>query len=233
MSDILLAVSEGVATLTLNRPDKRNAVRHATWQRLRDACGEIRADRDVRAVVLTGAGPHFCAGAEAALADLPQPTIAAIAGYCLGGGLSLSLCCDLRVADRSARFSIPAARLSVVYSLRGCTALYNAVGLANAKRIMFTADRFDAQEAHEMGLIDRLVDADPLAEARALARRIAENAPLSLAGCKFVLNAIGRGEAARRAQAIRDLQTVAHTSHDHHEAARAFSEKRKPVFQGR
>ncbi len=259
MSDILLDFgADGVATLTLNRPEKRNVVRHAMWHELKALATRLSADPAVRAVVLTGAGEHFCAGAdisefqdlrkdvattarfeadieacEDALMNLDKPTIAAIAGYCLGGGCSLALCCDLRLAHTGARFGIPSARLGVVYSLRDTRALYNAVGLSKAKRVLFSGDQFEAPEAQRMGLVDELVAGDVLAEAKALASRIAGNAPLSLSGSKVILNALAEGEAERRAREIRALQDVAHTSEDHLEAVRAFMTKCKPVFKGR
>jgi enoyl-CoA hydratase/carnithine racemase len=259
VSHILLDVSDsGVATITINRPEKRNVITHAMWHQLQSFCSEIASDRRVRAVILTGAGDHFCAGgditefetvrkdaesaaqfdadieaAEEALANLPKPTIAAIAGYCIGGGTSLALCCDIRIGHSSCRFSIPAARLSVLYGLRDTQALVHAVGFSNAKRIMFTADQIDAREAYDSGLLQKLLDGDVKADAAAMAERIAANAPLSLAGSKLILNAIADNDAAPRAGEFRELQRRTHTSADHMEAARAFREKRKPVFTGK
>jgi len=259
LADILVDIgADGVATLTLNRPEKRNVVRHAMWHEIKAITGRLAADDKVRAVVLTGAGAHFCAGAdigefqelrkdvattarfeadieagEDALMNFGKPTIAAINGYCLGGGCSLALCCDLRLAHAGARFGIPAAKLGVVYSVRDSRALYNVVGLAKAKRILFSGEQFDAAEAQRMGLVDEIVADDVLAAATALASRIAANAPLSLAGSKIILNSLADGEAARRAHEIRALQDVAHTSEDHLEAVRAFMSKSRPVFKGR
>jgi len=250
--------ADGVATVTINRPEKRNVISHAMWHRFRDICDRIAADGTIRAVLFTGTGDHFCAGAditefetvrkdaasaerfdadihaaEEAIANLPVPTIAAISGYCIGGGTGLALCCDIRLGHTSSHFSIPAAKLSVLYGLRDCQALVAAVGLANAKRIMFTADQIDAREAYDMGLLQKLVEGDVKAEARAMAERIAANAPLSLSGSKMVLNAISRNEGAQRVEEFRDLQRRTHTSADHMEAARAFREKRRPIFTGR
>ena len=259
MGDILLDIgADGVATLTLNRPEKRNVVRHVMWHEIKALATRLGADPKVRAVVLTGAGEHFCGGAdisefqdlrkdvattsrfeadieagEDALMALAKPTIAAISGYCLGAGCALILCCDLRLAHAGARFGIPAARLGVVYSLRDTRSLYNAVGLANAKRILFSGDQFDAPQAQRMGLVDDLVTGDVLAEAKALAARFAANAPLSLAGSKVILNSLAEGEPERMAREIRELQDVAHTSEDHLEAVHAFMNKRRPVFKGR
>lgn len=259
MSHILFDVAaDGVATVTINRPEKRNVISHAMWHRFRELCDEIAADDRIQVVVFAGTGDHFCAGAditefetvrkdaasaerfdadidaaESAIMNLPKPTLAAISGYCIGGGTGLALCCDIRLGHIGSRFSIPAAKLSVLYGLRDCQALVNAVGLANAKRIMFTADLVDAPEAYDMGLLQKLVDGDVKAETHAMAARIAANAPLSLSGSKTVLNAIARNEGAQRAQEFREMQRLTHTSADHMEAARAFREKRKPVFTGK
>jgi len=259
VSDILVDIgADGVATLTLNRPEKRNTVRHAMWHDIKAITARLQADPQVRAVVLTGAGEHFSAGAdisefqdlrkdvattarfeadieagEEALLGFGKPTIAAISGFCLGAGCALILSCDLRIADGSARFGIPAARLGIVYSLRDTRVLYNVVGLANAKRILFTGDQFDAAQAQRMGLVDDVVTGSVLAEAKALAARIAANAPLSVSGSKTILNAIAEGDPEHRAREIRELQDIAHTSEDHLEAVRAFMSKRRPVFKGR
>ncbi|MGE0766313.1 MAG: enoyl-CoA hydratase/isomerase family protein [Hyphomicrobiaceae bacterium] len=259
MPDILCETSPtGIATITLNRPEKRNVVRHAMWLELGAIAARLATDPQVRVVLMTGAGDHFCAGAditefetlrrdeasaarfdadieaaEEAIARLSKPTIAAISGYCIGGGVGLALCCDIRIARTCSKFSIPAAKLSVLYGLRDSQALFNAVGLAQAKRIMFTADRLDATEALRIGLVELTTDGDVKAEALAMATRIAANAPLSLSGSKHVLGAIARGETADRAGEIRDMQRRTHTSRDHHEAARAFSERRAPIFTGR
>lgn len=259
MTHVLFDVAaDGVATVTLNRAEKRNVITSAMWHRFRELCDQIAADDRIRVALFTGAGDHFCAGAdisefevlrmdaasaerfdadieraEQAIANLPKPTLAAISGYCIGGGTGLALCCDIRIGHASSRFSIPAAKLGVLYGLRDSQALVDAVGLAHAKRIMFTADQLDAQEAYDVGLLQKVVAGDVKTEARAMAERIAANAPLSLSGSKLVLNAIARNEGARRAQEIRDLQTRAHTSADHMEAVRAFREKRKPNFNGR
>lgn len=259
VSDILLDIgADGVAILTLNRPDKRNVVRHAMWHELKALATKLGADPNVRAVVLTGAGEHFCAGAdisefqdlrkdvattsrfeadieagEDALMALGKPTIAAVTGYCLGAGCALILCCDLRIAHTSARFGIPASKLGIVYSLRDTRALYNAVGLANAKRILYSGDQIDASQAYRMGLADEVVAGDALAEAKALAARFAANAPLSIAGSKVILNALAEGSAEQQARDIRALQDIAHTSEDHLEAVHAFMNKRRPTFKGR
>jgi enoyl-CoA hydratase/carnithine racemase len=257
--DILVSSpTGGVATIVLNRPSKRNAVSLAMWRRLGEIFAELGGRDDVGVIVLTGADRHFCAGADisefasvradaqsgrsyeaaneaatVALRDCRKPTIAAISGYGMGGGCALALACDLRVGDGSTRMGIPAARLGVVYGELDCALLYRQVGLANAKRVLFTGRAFDAQECLSMGLLD-IVAAEPaLAAALALAQEMVGNAPLSLAGSKLILEALSTGTVAARRDEISDLIEAAMDSADYREGARAFLEKRKPAFSGR
>jgi enoyl-CoA hydratase/carnithine racemase len=249
--------TSGVATVTLDRPAKRNAVSLAMWRRLGEIFAELGERDDVRAIILTGAGGHFCAGAdisefaqvradahsgrayeavnEAAtlgVRDCRKPTIAAISGYGMGGGCALALACDLRVGDGSTRMGIPAARLGVVYGELDCALLYRQVGLANAKRVLFTGRPFAAAECLAMGLIDIVADS-ALSGAKALAAEIVGNAPLSLGGSKLILEALGAGTVASKRAQISDLIEAAMNSADYREGARAFLEKRRPVFSGR
>jgi enoyl-CoA hydratase/carnithine racemase len=212
--DILVSSALGIATVMLDRPAKRNAVSLAMWRRLGDIFVELGARDDVRVIILTGAGGHFCAGADIsefaslradvssgrayeavneattlALRDCPKPTIAAISGYGMGGGCALALACDLRVGDYSTHMGIPAARLGVVYGEVDCALLYRQVGLANAKHILFTGRAFPAQECLSMGLLDSIASDSALAGAQALAEKVVGNAPLSLAGSKLILEA--------------------------------------------
>lgn len=248
----------GIAVVTIDRPAKRNAIDRAGWRAMGDMFEALAADGTVRAVILTGAGGHFCAGAdigefatarnnaattaiyeqdvlraEAALAHLPKPTIAAVSGYAMGGGCGLALCCDFRIADETARFGIPAARLGVVYALEECRALCNAVGLANAKRILFTGEWIDAAEALRIGLVQEVSEHDALRAALAFAQRMVENAPLSIQGAKLALDAVAAGATGAAADAVHALMLRASESADYAEGARAFVAKRKPHFVGR
>jgi enoyl-CoA hydratase/carnithine racemase len=257
--DILVGVEEGgVATITLNRPAKRNAVSLAMWRRLARIVPELAQGNDVSVVVVTGRGGHFCAGADIsefatvrgdaqsgriyeaaneaatmALRDCRKPTIAAVSGYGMGGGCALALACDLRVGDATTRMGIPAARLGVVYGELDCALLLRQLGLANAKRVLYTGRAFDAGECAAMGLVDIVAAGPALDEARALAAQIAANAPLSLAGSKLVLEALAGGTIAARRAEVAAVIEGAMNSADYREGARAFLEKRTPMFEGR
>lgn len=256
-ADILVAHAGGIATVTFNRPDKRNACSFAMWKQLGELFRGFAEDNEVRTVILTGAGGHFCAGADIsefetvranakaaeayehageaamlAIRDCPKPVIAQISGSCVGGGLALALVCDFRIADETARMGIPAARLGLVYSLLETRSLVNAAGATNAKRVLMSAKIFPAREAAALGLIDELT-ADPAAAVQALAQTIAANAPLSVAGAKFIINAIAAGEAEKREPEIHHRVMGAMDTEDFKEGRRAFMEKRPPVWRGR
>jgi enoyl-CoA hydratase/carnithine racemase len=247
----------GIAVVTLNRPRKRNAVNSTMWRDLRSIFEDLGGSRDVRVVILTGAGGHFSAGADISefdtvrkdaetgmvyegridrcyttLAGLPKPTVAAISGYCVGGGCALALCCDFRVADGSARFGIPAAKLGVIYSVQECRALMSVVGYTKAKRILFTGDIMDAAEAQHMGLVDAVADGDVVTAAIEFAAGMTRNAPLSIAGMKLVLQSIARGETEQNAEAIDEMVARSMNSNDVREGEMAFAEKREPKFTG-
>ena len=258
MSDIVTEVDEqGIAVITLNRPEKRNAVKFAMWGELADLFSSYGSDPAVRAVILTGAGGYFSAGADIsefstvrteggtgdayddvgerctrAIVDTPKPTIAAIEGFCVGGGLGLAVSCDFRIAKQGARFGIPAARLGIVYTALDTRVLMNVVGVTNAKRILFTGAQFQADQASELGLIDELVDIDALTAAREFAAQMAANAPLSIAGAKQIVNAIAAGDEDADALSV-ELSAKAKASDDYREGVAAFAEKRPAKFTGR
>jgi enoyl-CoA hydratase/carnithine racemase len=249
--------ADGIAWVVLDRPARRNAVTAAMWGELARIFTELSARDDVRVIVLTGAGDHFCAGADIAefgeargdsaaarayerdvdacteaIAASPRPTIAAIRGFCLGGGCGLAMACDFRLAHRSARFGIPAARLGIVYGVPDSHNLLTLVGLAQAKRILFTARRFDAHEAARIGFVDEVVD-DALEEAtRAFAATLAANAPISIAGAKLILTALATGAIEERGAAIQAVADRSTESQDYREGVQAFLEKRPPRFTG-
>jgi len=257
--DIEVSVdAAGIAVVTLNRPEKRNVVSLAMWRGLGETFSGFARRSDVRVVILTGAGGHFCGGADIsefskvrntvdearvygeagraatrAIMDLPQPTIAAVHGYGVGGGCGLALACDLRVGDATTQMGIPAARLSVVYGTLDCSLLLRAVGLANAKLVLYSGRYFPLANCRSMGLIDEVSEQGALSGAHALARELSTRTPLSQRGAKVVLEALDRGETEQRAPEIAALQEAAVNSEDYREARQAFMEKRTPVFKGR
>lgn len=256
MTDILLSMDDGVALVTLNRPAQRNALTYAMWNSLGWIFEDLGRDPSVKAIVLTGAGEDFTAGADIAefarirddseqartyeiavdlgcdaIARCPKAVIAACKGYTLGGGMHVAMSADFRFALPGAQFGIPAARLSIVYGVQATRKLMALVGLTEAKRILFGGDRFGADHAQKVGLVDRIVP-DPLADAIAFARNLASaSAPLTIAGAKYILNgkAIGGfdGDEAER------LIDAAAASDDYREGRDAFAEKRQPQFRGR
>jgi enoyl-CoA hydratase/carnithine racemase len=258
MPDILTDLRpDGVAVVTISHPERKNACTQAMWQALGKTFTALASDPTARAVILTGAGDTFCAGAdisefktarnnaaaaasysadvdaaETAIHDMPKPVIAAIRGPAIGGGCGLALACDFRLGDERTRMGIPAARLSVVYSLKETQMLAEVVGPRNAKRVLYSGDYFDADGAKRLGMLDEIVE-DPMAAAVAYASHIAERAPLSVRGAKLAINAIAAGAIADVAKQYEALRAQAADSHDYAEGQKAFMEKRKPSFQGR
>lgn len=257
MADIEVAIQDKIAVVTLNRPAVRNAMKLAMWQGMAEIFTRLGQDPDVRAIVLTGAGGNFSVGADVsefakvrsniedskeyeiavdassdAIANAPKPVIAVLGGYCLGGGCHLSMACDFRYAHTDTSIGIPAAKLSIVYGVRSTQRLLGLVGLTNAKRILYSADRFSADAAADMGLVDR-VSNDPMADAKAFATDVAKLAPLSIEGAKRILTGLSMGQGALDEKAAEAFIDRASASEDYEEGRRAFSEKRPPMFRGR
>lgn len=248
---------EGIVVVTLNRPQRRNCLSLALWQELGSLYRSFAEDPTVRSVILTGAGGHFSAGADIsefpkvratqeqaahyaetvdeasdAILELPKPTIAVIEGFCVGGGLGLAVAHDFRIADTNALFSVPAARLSIVYGVKETRNLLNIVGLTQAKRLLFSGARVNARKAQHIGLVDQIAEGSALEDGLQLARQLAENAPLSIAGAKLILTQLSQGSSLNKA-AVEAAEKRAVESEDYAEAVKAFAEKRKPTFRGR
>jgi enoyl-CoA hydratase/carnithine racemase len=247
---------DGIFHVILNRPSVRNAVTFAMWRELAEIFARLSADRNVRSVVLKGAGNNFSVGADiteferirddrhqsaayevavdacsGAIAAIGKPVVAAISGYCLGGGCHLALACDFRFGDRTAMVGIPAARLSIVYGLHSVQRLLALAGVSNAKRILYSAELYAADEAASMGLIDELHEDAALAAENFL-QRLSMNAPLSIAGAKYILDGLSMGVGSLDPAAVQRLIDEASDSEDFKEGRRAFAEKRSPRFRG-
>ena len=255
---ISLDRSGTVSTLTLNRPEARNALDLVMRRELLAALDDVEADPETRVLVLTGAGGHFCSGGDVKsmrerrhtaaegrarvealnrlvlrLVDFPRPTIAMVDGFAVGAGCNLALCCDLVVASDRARFGEVFRQVGLVPDGGGTWLLSRVVGLARAKELIFTADVIDATEAARIGLVNRVVPPSELdAATRALAERIASGPPAILRLAKHLVN---RGATSDLAAAL-DLEAFAQgeaiTSEDHQEGVRAYFEKRPPRFTG-
>ncbi len=248
-----------IAFIVADNPARMNALTAAMWKSLPDALGEAERDDGVRVIVLRGAGTRaFSAGADIsefesarsgdkaaeydalndaafkALSECAKPTIAMIHGFCLGGGLGLALCTDIRLADERAEFAIPAAKLGLGYNARWMRPLLAAVPPSRAKEMLFTARRFQVAEASAMGLVNEIVPAAELeARTRKLASEIAANAPLTVRAAKRVIDELVRHPESPDMAALDAAVDACFDSEDYAEGRRAFLEKRKPQFRGR
>ena len=259
-TDKMLARKEGgVGILTFNNPERHNAVSLEMWEATKRMLDGFAADDDIRVVVLTGAGGKaFVSGADiskfaseratleasraynvksdaayASVADFPKPTIAMIRGYCIGGGVGLAVCCDLRICSDNSRFAVPAAKLGLGYGYSGLKRLVDIVGASFAKEIFYTARQFDAQEASAMGLVNRVVPAGELeAYVKSITDMICANAPLTIKAVKFTVGEMLKDESKRNLARSVELVEQCFASRDYTEGRTAFMEKRKPVFTG-
>lgn len=254
---LTFGVADRIATITVNRPDKLNALSDATIAELGVAIDEARARDDVGAVILTGAGRAFVAGAD--ISELhgqtplgatvrsragqavfrkfetsPKPTVAAINGFALGGGCELAMSCHMRIASESAKLGQPEVKLGIVPGYGGTQRLPRLVGRGRALRLLLTGEIIDAAEALRIGLVDTVVPAAALIEtATALLTTMLANAPIALAGC---IEAVDRGLETSLEEGLRiesDAFGALSSTEDVREGMQAFLAKRPPVFSGR
>ncbi len=257
--DLLYEVRDGIARVTFNRPQARNAMLFGMYERLAAICAEVEADRSIRALILTGAGERaFAAGTDisqfrafettadalayearidsvlGALERVRVPTIAAIAGACTGGGAAMAACCDLRIAAGNMRFGFPIARtLGNCLGVANYARLAALIGPARVKDIVFTARLMEAEEARAIGLVSEVLpDAAALAvRAGELARLVAAHAPLTLHATKEALRRI-QERSVGPGEADKDLLLMCYMSADFREGMDAFLGKRTPVWRG-
>jgi 2-(1,2-epoxy-1,2-dihydrophenyl)acetyl-CoA isomerase len=252
---LLVDKAGAVITLTLNRPEARNALDMAMRRELVVALDEVEADASARVLVLTGAGGHFSAGGDVKsmqgshtaaqgrervtalnrlvvrLVEFPRPVIAMVDGFAVGAGCNLALCCDLIVASDRARFGEVFAKIGLVPDGGGSWLLPRLVGMARAKELVFTADIIDAAEALRMGLVNRVVPAAELATVtRGLADRIAQGPPKVLAMAKHMLNRAASSDLRGALDVEAFSQGIAITGDEHREGLAAFFEKRPAKF---
>ena len=253
---VLLSVRDGIAEVTINRPEKLNALNEAVRRELADIFDGLASRDDVKVAILSGAGDKaFVAGADVAefaartpeeqrelyrhrrvydaLAEFPKPLICAIRGFCIGGGNELALACDIRVADATARFGQFEVRLGLIPGAGGTQRLTRLVGPGQALRIGLCGDLVDAAEAHRIGLVEVLVDeGEHLTKARELATRLARWSPVALRLVKKAVREAHERHLSDGLAAEKELFLEAFASEDGREGVRAFVEKRRPRFRG-
>ena len=254
---LLVERVNGIAQITLNRPEARNALDLTMRRELLGVLDEIEADPTSRVVILTGAGGHFCSGGDVKsmrtrhtaaegrmrvealnrmvlrLVDFSRPTIAMVDGYAVGAGTNLALCCDLIVASDRAKFGELFCKIGLAVDGGGTWLLPRVVGMARAKELVFTGDVIDAAEAARLGLVNRVVPAAELeSTTRALAEKIAAGPPLALRLDKQMLNRAASTDLAAALESEAFSQGLAIASADHQEGVAAFFDKRPPKFTG-
>ena len=246
-----------VARVTVNRPDKLNALNIRTREEILAVFKDLTGNSNIRVVVITGAGDKaFIAGADIsefagrtaleqreimqrsrafdAMEDCPKPVIAMINGFALGGGCELAMACDIRIASAKAKFGQPEVKLGLIPGGGGTQRLSRLIGEGKAMELILTGDMIDAEEALRLGLVNQVVPPEELeSRTMALANRIAELSPVALAMAKKSVKNAARTDLTRGLEAESDLFALCFASEDTEEGVRAFLEKRKPVFRGK
>ncbi len=257
---LIFEKTDGVGRITFDNQARRNALTYEMWQGIPIVMADFADDDAVRVIVFAGAGGKaFSAGADIsefakkrsgedavaiyneavaeatdALVDAKKPLLAKIDGFCVGGGLGVAMTCDLRIAAADSRFAVPAAKLGLGYKMQGLKILVDQVGPAAAKEIFFTARQFDAEEALQMGLVNRVLPPEDLAAyVDDYAATIAGNAPLTVLAAKTVIGQVLLDANDRDLDLCQQVVDDCFASEDYQEGRKAFMEKRKPEFKGR
>jgi enoyl-CoA hydratase len=254
--NLIITKDEGIAIITINRPEVRNALNRETWLEIRAAIAAVREDQEVKVVVITGAGDKaFVAGADVQtlkqrsmvetiesenqailweLEHLDKPVIAAINGFALGGGCELAMACDIRVASENAKLGQPELNLGFLPGAGGTQRLPRLVGIGKAKELIYTGDIISAQEAEKIGLVNKVVPPTELIPTvKEMAKKMMKKAPLAMKMAKIVINA-GMSTDPATAMAVERLgQSILFGTEDRMEGLTAFIEKRKPNYQGK
>ena len=260
MDSLIVEKKGAIGWITFNDPAKLNAMSYDMWAGLAPALSSFANDDDIRVVVLTGAGDkafvsganisqfdqlrtaadavaeyeRVAEGSQNALYNFPKPTVARIKGYCVGGGLNLALCCDVRIASEDSTFFLPAGKMGLGYRFSAIRNLVTAVGPANALDIFLSARRFNAQEALQKGLVQLTAPLDVFdSTVEDYLSKMAANAPLTLAAGKQMIRQFQQLPANTDLEQMRQLMQQCFDSEDYAEGKRAFAEKRAPKFRGR
>ncbi len=258
---IIAHVDGAIGNIVFNNPERHNAVSLEMWDAVEIALSEFREIDDVRVIILSGSGgKSFVSGADISkfekergskqatehynrrlklvydvIENFPKPTISMINGYCIGGGLNLAACTDIRIASDKSKFAMPAAKLALGYPFDAIRRLINAIGPASAKQLMFSAKSIDAERALILGLVQEVVSEDALSNhVETLAETIASNAPLTVAAMKFIAMQVMNSDPDTRDLTTCDAMVAeCFKSEDYVEGRNAFMEKRRPNFKGR
>lgn len=252
---MLLDKKDSIAVVSINRPDKLNALNEETLEELDSTFSSLEKDNDVKAIILTGIGKAFCAGADInkmkdlnpeeaealsklgqsvliKIENLSKPTIAAINGFALGGGNGLAISCDIRIASKNAKFGQPEITLGIIPGFGETRMLLHLVGLAKTKELILTGSIIDADEALKIGLVNKVVNAEELMnEAETIAKKIAKNSSLALKKAKSVIQ---KGSELQKLllEERKEFAKCFGTA-DQKEGMSAFLEKREPKFKGK